>query len=80
MTFRRKGGAIRNYTGLKSIIKRSYQGFPDSSAAKESSCNAGDLHSWRRNRQPTPLFLGFSGGSDSQESACNAGDLGFILG
>ena len=45
MTFRGKGSAIRNYTGLKSIIKRSYQGFPDSSAAKESSCNAGDLSS-----------------------------------
>ena len=33
---------------------------------------------WRRDRQPTPVFLGFSCGSAGKESACNAGDLGLI--
>ena len=36
--------------------------------------------SWRRDRQPTPVFLGFPGSSDSKESACNAGDLGSVPG
>ena len=31
---------------------------------------------WRRDRQPTPVFLGFPGGSAGKESACNVGDLG----
>ena len=35
---------------------------------------------WRRNRQPTPVFLGFPGGSDGKESTCNVGDLGSIPG
>ena len=35
---------------------------------------------WRRERQPTPVFLGFPGGSDGKEFACNAGNLGSILG
>ena len=44
-------------------------GFPGSSAGKESACNAGDPSlmvqflgredPWRRNRLPTPVFLGF---------------------
>ena len=59
-----------------------------SSGGKEPACNAGDPGStpgfgkilWRRNRQPTPVFLGFPGGSDSKESTCNAGDLGLIPG
>ena len=63
-------------------------GFPDSSAGKESACNAEDpgliLGSrkirWRRDRLPTPVFLGFLGGSAGKESACNAGDLGSIPG
>ena len=33
---------------------------------------------WRREWQPTPVFLGFPGGSDSKESTCNVGDLGLI--
>ena len=63
-------------------------GFPDSSTGKESACNAGGLSSipesgrfpWRRDRQPTPVFLGFPGGSAGKESACNAADLGSIPG
>ena len=35
---------------------------------------------WRRDRQPTPVFLGFPGGLDGKESTCNVGDLGLILG
>ena len=35
---------------------------------------------WRRERQPTPVFLGFPGSSDDKESACNARDLGLIPG
>ena len=58
----------------------------DSSAGKESACNAGDprFNSWvrkicyRRDRLPTPVFLGFPGGSVGKESACNVGDLGSI--
>ena len=59
-------------------------GFPDSSAAKESTHNAGDPSSsigkipWRRDRLPTPVFLGFPFGSAVKESACNVGDLGSI--
>ena len=44
--------------------------FLGSSAAKESSCNAGD----------PGLIPGFPDGLDSKESACNAGDLGLIPG
>ena len=63
-------------------------GFPDSSAGKESTCNAGDprfnswvgkIH-WRRDRLPTSVFLGLPCSSASKESACNAGDLGSIPG
>ena len=40
-------------------------GFPDGSGGKESACNAGDLRfdswvrkiPWRREWQPTPVFL-----------------------
>ena len=39
------------------------EGFPDSSVAKESACNVGDLgsipelgRSWRREQLPTPVF------------------------
>ena len=35
---------------------------------------------WRREWQPTPVFLGFPGSSDGKESACNEGDMGSILG
>ena len=35
---------------------------------------------WRRERQPTPVFLGFPCGSAGKESACNVGDLGLIPG
>ena len=35
---------------------------------------------WRRDRQPTPVFLGFPGGSAGKESACNVGDLGSVPG
>ena len=35
---------------------------------------------WRRDRQPTSVFLGFPCGSAGKESACNVGDLGLIPG
>jgi len=35
---------------------------------------------WRRDRQPTPVFLGFPGGSGGKEATCNAGDMGLISG
>ena len=62
--------------------------FADSSAGKESTCNArrplfdswvGKTH-WRRDRLPTPVFLDFPAGSAGKESACNMGDLGLIPG
>ena len=63
-------------------------GFPDSSAGKETACNAGAPSlipglgrcPWRRDRLPTPVFLGFPGGSEGKESACKVGDLGLIPG
>ena len=60
-------------------------GLSDSSAAKESTCKAGDpglIPGSGRSpgeRIGFPL-LGFPGGSVSKESACNAGDLGSIPG
>ena len=61
---------------------------PDSSAGKESACNAGGpglipgsgRFPRRRDRLPTPVFLCFPGGSAGKESACNVGDLGAIPG
>ena len=61
---------------------------PNSSAGKESACNAGDLGfnswvrkiHWRRHQLPTLVFLGFPCGSVGKESACNVGDLGSIPG
>ena len=69
-------------------MTNSQQGFPGSSASKESACNAGDpgsipglgRFSWRRDRLSTPVFMGFPGASDGKESACSVGDLGLILG
>ena len=63
-------------------------GLPDSSADKESSCNAGGpgltpglgRSPAEGNRLPIPVFLGFPGGSDSKESVCNVGDLGSVPG
>ena len=59
-------------------------GCPGSSAAKESTCNAGDpslipglgRSPVEKNRLFTPVFLGFPGDQDGKESACNSGDLG----
>ena len=64
------------------------QGFPGSSAGKESASNAGDSGSlpglrrypWRRDRLPIPVFLGFPGVSDGKETTYNVGDLGLIPG
>ena len=61
---------------------------PDSSASKESACNAEDggliPGSGRSPEEevayPPPVFLGFPGGSDGKESTCSVGDLGLILG
>ena len=63
-----------------------YVSFPDSSAGKASTCNAGDpglipgLERSPGDRLSTPIFLGFPGGSDCKESACNVGDLCSIPG
>ena len=35
---------------------------------------------WRKDRQPTPVFLGFPCGSAGEESACKVGDRGAIPG
>ena len=35
---------------------------------------------WRRDGQPTPVFMGFSRGLDGKELTCNVGDLGSIPG
>ena len=48
-------------------------GFPDSSAGKESDCNAGDPSSI-----PGSGRSSGEGGSAGKESACNARDLGSI--
>ena len=63
------------------------QGFPHSSAGKESACSAGDSFDswvrkicWRSNRLPTPIFLNLPCNSAGKEPACNAGDLGLIPG
>ena len=64
-----------------------YQGFPDSSAGKESACNAGDPSLIPRPGRSTgegigylatPIFSGFPCGSTGKESACNVGDLGSV--
>ena len=61
----------------------SLRGFPDSSAGKESTCNAedpGSIPGSGRSALPTPMFLGFLSGSAGKESPCNEGDLGSIPG
>jgi len=58
-----------------------WEGFPDSTVGKESTCNVGDpclipgsgRFPWRRARLPTPVFLGFPCGSAGKESARNTG-------
>ena len=70
-----------NFTPIKKE-----KGFPDSSAGKESACNAGDPSSIPGSgrsagegiRLCTPVFLGFPCGSAGKESACSVGDLGLI--
>ena len=50
---------------VSELINRFKMGFPGGSDDKESACNAGDLgsipglgrSSWRREWQPTPVFL-----------------------
>ena len=71
-----------------------YMGFHDSSAGKESACNAGLVpglersagegyplqYPWRRDKLPIPVFLGLPCGSAGKESTCNVEDLGLIPG
>ena len=62
-----------------------FQGFPDSSVGKESTCNAGDpCLIPRSGRSPGEgigyLSMGFPGGSAGKESACKAGDLSSVPG
>ena len=64
------------------------EGFPGSSAGKESTCNAGDSgaisglggSTGEEIGYPLQLFLGFPGASAGKESACNVGDLDLIPG
>ena len=70
------------------LYQLSHQGSLNSSAGKESACNAGDpgsipgsgRYAGEGDRLPTPVFLGFPCGSAGKQSACNAGDLGLIPG
>ena len=79
---------LSNKLLLSYVFMESSQGFPHSSAGKESACNAGRPQfdswvgkiRWRRDRLPTPVFLGFPCGSPGKESACNVEDLGLIPG
>ena len=64
------------------------QGFPGSSASKESACKAGDPGSISGLGRSAGEGIGYSlwyswvfpGGSAGKESACNVGDLGLIPG
>ena len=76
------------------VLTHLIRGCPDSSAGKESACNAGDpglipgLGRSPGDRKGYPLqYSGlqnsidwFPGGSAGKESTCNAGDLGSIPG
>ena len=67
---------------IKHTLKHK-RGFPENSAGKGSTCNAGDLGSIPgsgRDRLPTLVFLGFPCGSADKESTCNVGVLGLIPG
>ena len=72
-----------NFGFLKQLLS-----FPDGSAGKESTCNAGDPgaipglggSTGEGIGYPLQLFLGFPGGSAGKESACNVGDLDLIPG
>ena len=61
------------------------EGFPGSSAGKESACNAGDPGSIPGSgRSPGerigyPLQHSWTGGSVGKESACNVGDLNIFM-
>ena len=63
-------------------------GFPDSSAGKESACNAEDLSSipglerspGEGKGYPLPYSWAFLVAQDSKELTCNVGDLGLIPG
>ena len=62
-------------------------GFPDSSAGKESACNAGDPCSIPGSRRSPGEGIGYllqyswaSGGSAGKASVCSVGDLGSICG
>ena len=62
------------------------EGFPGSSAGKESACNVGNPGSvpgsgrspGEGDRLPTPVFMGFPSDSAAKEITCNVQDLGFI--
>ena len=68
------------------IWSRVSRGFPDSSAGKESSCDAGDPGRYlgqeegRRDKLLIPVFMGFPGGSDGKASAYNVADPGSVPG
>ena len=55
---------------------RGWGWFQDDSNALHLLCTL-FLLSWRRERQPTPVFSVFPGGSDGKEFACNVGGLGW---
>ena len=56
------------------------KGFPDSSVAKESSCNAGDPNLLENGWTTHSNILGLRLWLSCKESACNAGDLGSLSG
>ena len=74
-------GLCENWS-LKLKRAKSLEGFPGSSAGKESACNAGDpLVQFLGQEDPLEKvthssILGLPGGSTGKESACSARDLG----
>ena len=79
-------GVAQSWTRLKRLSSSSSSRKKRASQVAqlvEFTWNAGDPWvgkiPWRRDRQPTPVFLGFPGGSEGKVSTYNAGDLGSIL-
>ena len=71
-----------------SFSSTAFKGYPDGSVGKRICLQFRGLQfnswvrkiCWRRDRQPTPVFLRFPCGSADKESACNVEDLGSIPG
>ena len=71
-------GPLTEPANIHGSINNTNWDFPDSSAGKESVCNAGDPGLIPRSGRS--VFLGFSCGLAGKESTCNPGDLGSVPG